>query len=92
MMAAGFQQLNSTRAELMKGQSQMIMMMANATPGKAFDQMTFDEASQMAAQATTEHFAMNVDEEDDENGSWSPVAPQENHPDEVGNPNLLDMP
>ncbi|CAE7298113.1 unnamed protein product, partial [Symbiodinium microadriaticum] len=76
MMAAGFQQLNSTMAELMKGQSQMIMMMANAAPSKPFDQMTFDETSKMAAQATTEHFAMNVDEEDDENGSWSPVAPQ----------------
>ncbi|CAE7857444.1 unnamed protein product [Symbiodinium necroappetens] len=77
MMAAGFQQLNSTMAELMKGQSQMIMMMANAAPNKPFDQMTFDETSKMAAQAMTEHFAMNVDEEDDENGSWSPVAPQE---------------
>ena len=90
MMASGFQQMNNTMTELMKGQNRMIVMMANTVQEKQFGQMTFAEASEMAAQATTEHFAMHVDEEEDE--SWSPVVQREAKEADTANPNLLDMP
>ena len=75
MMASGFQQMSNTMAELMKGQNRMIMMMANSRQERKFGQMTFAEASEMAAQVTTEHSDMSVDGEGEEDGSWSPVAP-----------------
>eukprot|EP00439_Symbiodinium_sp_Y106_P072407 s1803_g13.t1 len=70
MMASGFQQMNNTMAELMKGQNRMIMMMANSRQERKFGQMTFAEASEMAAQVTTEHSDMSVDGEGEEDGSW----------------------
>ena len=66
MMASGFQQMNNTMAELMKGQNRMIMMMANSRQERKFGQMTFAEASEMAAQVTTEHSDMSVDGEGEE--------------------------